>query len=51
MIEHLRTFLGYCGQCGQPGTVGEFRLRGWQHAFNLCSTCLGKLTDAITTKL
>jgi hypothetical protein len=46
MLEHLRTFLGYCGQCGQPSLVGEFRLRGWKHVFTLCNTCLRKIYEA-----
>ena len=48
MIEHLRTFLGYCGQCAQPGTVGEFRLNGWKHVFTICNVCLQKLTKLTT---
>lgn len=43
MIEHLRTFAGYCGQCGAPGRVGEYKLRGWEHAFTICADCLAKL--------
>ena len=45
MIEHLRTFAGYCGQCGQPAVVGEYRLRGWEHAFAVCVECLEKLAN------
>jgi hypothetical protein len=45
MIEHLKTYQGYCGQCGQPCTVGEYRLRGWNFVFAVCVDCLTKLTD------
>jgi hypothetical protein len=45
LIEHLRTYLGYCGQCGQPTEVGDYRLRGWKHVFPICTECLVKLTE------
>lgn len=55
MIELLRTFLGYCLNCKRPAAVGEFKLQGWQHTFNLCDSCLGnmqkKLQDAETEML
>jgi hypothetical protein len=43
MIELLRTFLGYCINCKRPAAVGEFKLQGWQHTFNLCDSCLSTM--------
>ena len=45
MIEHLRSYQGYCGQCNEPGPVGEYRLHGWASVFNLCADCLTKLIE------
>lgn len=47
MLELLRTFLGYCQNCRRPTIVGEFKIAGWQHVFNLCSMCLQKRTDEL----
>lgn len=40
MFELIRVFLGYCMNCRLPKVVGEFKLLGWKHSFNLCSICL-----------
>jgi len=50
MLEHMRTFLGYCGQCGNPGLVGEFKLKGWEHVFCICQICLTKIQGNIQAK-
>ena len=40
MLELLRVFLGYCINCRLPKIVGEFKILGWKHTFNLCSGCV-----------
>jgi hypothetical protein len=47
MIELMRTFLGYCVNCRRPSVVGEFKLFGWQHGFNLCQTCIEGLAQKL----
>jgi hypothetical protein len=42
MLELIRVFLGYCMDCRLPTVVGEFRLPGWKHSFNCCTSCLQK---------
>jgi hypothetical protein len=50
MLELVRVFLGYCHDCRQPKVVGEFKLPGWHHAFNICDTCMQKKTDKLVAE-
>lgn len=47
MLELIRVFLGYCSNCRLPKMVGEFKIIGWQHVFNLCDSCLKKPYDKL----
>jgi hypothetical protein len=33
--------------CRRPTYVGEFKLHGWQHAFNMCQSCLEGLNAKV----
>jgi len=47
MFELVRVFLGYCINCRRACTVGEFKVAGWHHVFNLCEHCLQKKIEEL----
>lgn len=47
MIEHIRTYTGYCGQCGEARIIAEFRLKGWGYVFTICMDCTNKIQDRL----
>jgi len=50
MLELVRTFLGYCINCRLPKIVGEFKLLGWKHTFNMCDQCMQTQTERLRSQ-
>jgi len=51
MFELIRVFLGYCLNCRRACMVGEFKLAGWRHVFNLCDFCLKEQREKLLAQM